>query len=384
MSSALIIAAEASSSFFAQRLLEYWKSHPEQGPESFFGVGSDAMEKLGFERLGRSEDMAVMGIAEVIEHYGHLKSVFESLVSEAASRRPSVAILMDYPDFNLRLAAQLKKLNIPVVYYITPQIWAWRKGRAQKIKAYCDQVFVLFPFEKKFFENLGVPAQFVGHPLLDEMDDKYFSVERQNTQRQKMGVNPDDILIGLMPGSRRGEIRHHMGIQLEVARRLVLKDPRIKIVILCAPTVQKEMLESYLEDVRFPYMLIKNEPLEMISLVDLMLAASGTATLQVGLLQKPMVVMYRFKWLTGIIAKLFVRGVKFFCIVNLIFDKEIVPERWQEKANPDHLFELMSRYLSEPEYYKRVHQELGDLKMKLGDRGATARVAQNLEKYFHA
>ncbi len=384
MSSALIIAAEASSSFFAQRLLEYWKSHPEKGPESCFGVGSDAMEKLGFERLGRSEDMAVMGIAEVIEHYGHLKSVFESLVSEAASRRPSVAILMDYPDFNLRLAAQLKKLNIPVVYYITPQIWAWRKGRAQKIKAYCDQVFVLFPFEKKFFENLGVPAQFVGHPLLDEMDDKYFSVERQNTQRQKMGVSPDDILIGLMPGSRRGEIRHHMGIQLEVARRLVLKDPRIKIVILCAPTVQKEMLESYLEDVRFPYMLIKNEPLEMISLVDLMLAASGTATLQVGLLQKPMVVMYRFKWLTGIIAKLFVRGVKFFCIVNLIFDKEIVPERWQEKANPDHLFELMSRYLNEPEYYKRVHQELGDLKMKLGDRGATARVAQNLEKYFHA
>ena len=94
--------------------------------------------------------------------------------------------------------------------------------------------------------------------------------------------------------------------------------------------------------------------------------------------------MYRFKWLTGIIAKLFVRGVKFFCIVNLIFDKEIVPERWQEKANPDHLFELMSRYLNEPEYHKRVHQELGDLKMKLGDRGATARVAQNLEKYFHA
>lgn len=383
MSSVLLVAAEASSSLFAQRLLEHWIKHSSaKTPTEYFGVGSLAMEHIGFERLGKSEDMAVMGLAEIIEHYKEIKAVFNLVVAEAIKRKPKVAILMDYPGFNLRLAKKLKQLGVPVVYYITPQVWAWRQDRVKIIKQYCDQVFVLFPFEKEFFEKHGVACEFVGHPLLDEMDPKYSSADFQNLQRAKYGVGPEDILVGLMPGSRHGEIKLHMQPQIEVAKKMIHADPRVKILVLCAPTVEKETLLAYMDDVRFPYILLKNDPLEMISLVDVMLAASGTATLQVGLLEKPMVVMYKFKWITGVIAKLIVRGVKFFCIVNLIFGREVVPERWQEAASPEHLFELLSRYLKDPEYTEKVRKDLHQLRFQLGDIGATSRVANALERYF--
>lgn len=384
--SVMIVAAEASSAFFAQRLIEHWQrkssSHPISSPQKYFGVGSAAMEALGFERLGKSEEMAVVGIAEVIEHYSHLKAVFNSLVEAAKARRPRVVVIMDYPDFNIKLAGEMKKLGIPVVYYITPQVWAWRQGRAQKIKKYCDQVFVLFPFEKDFFSGLGVKSEFVGHPMLDEMDPKYLDQKYIDLQRSKMGIGPEDILIGLMPGSRRSEITQHIQTQIEVAKKLLRADPRVKILFLCAPTLDKEYFLSFLEDVRFPYMLLKKDPLDMICLVDAMLAASGTATLQVGLLQKPMVVMYKLKWITGLLARLLVHGVKYFCIVNLIFDREVVPERWQSGANADHLFDLLSEYLKNPDHYQKVKSDLAQLQYKLGDRGATGRVAELLGPYF--
>jgi lipid-A-disaccharide synthase len=380
MGSVLLVAAEASSALFAQRLLEHWKK--ENQNIQVFGIGSDAMEAIGFERLGNSEDMAVMGLAEIVEHYNHIKTVFHRLIAEAEKRRPDVVVLMDYPGFNLRFAKKMKALGIPVVYYITPQIWAWRKGRIRTIQECCDQVFVLFPFELTFFEKAGVRAQFVGHPLLDEMDPKYLDPGYRKIQRNKFGISDDQVVIGLMPGSRRGEIERHLDIQIEVARRLYKNHPNVRILLMCAPTVDKEKLQEKMQDVRFPYMLLKNEPFEMIHLADYILAASGTATLQVALLEKPMVVMYKFKWLTGVIAKLIVRGVRYFCIVNLIAGREIVPERWQGPANPDELTKLMARYLEEPGHTHQVRTDLHKIHSQLGNQGATLRVAQALQPYF--
>lgn len=380
MDSVLIVAAEASSSLYAQRLLEHWKK--EKFQVQAFGVGSQAMENLGFERLGKSEEMAVVGLAEIIEHLGLLKSVLNRLAQEAEKRRPKVAIIMDYPDFNLMLAKKLKKLGIPVVYYITPQIWAWRKGRVKSIREYCDQVFVLFPFEVEFFKQNGVKSEFVGHPLLDEIDPKFLDEGYRKLHRSQCGIRDHETVIGLMPGSRKGEIKQHLDLQIEVARRLYKTYPNIRVLLMCAPTVDKEKLQEKLEDVRFPFMLLKSDPSEMISLADYILAASGTATLQVGLLEKPMVAMYKFKWLTGVIAKLIVRGVKYFSIVNLISGREIVPERWQERAHADELFNLMKRYLDEPQYAEQVRGDLRKLRLQLGDRGATKRVSDALKVYF--
>lgn len=376
----MIIAAEASSSLFALRLLQYWKK--ERKSIQAFGVGSVDMQSEGFEILGRSEDMAVVGAAEIIEHYSDLKKVFNNLVEEAKKRRPSVVILMDYPEFNLMLAKKLKALGLNIVYYISPQIWAWRKSRVELIKKYCKKVLLLFPFEKAFYDQKNVPNIFVGHPLLDELDDKYFSEELRLIQRSRMGIDKSEIVIGLMPGSRKGEIKQHLDLQLKVARRLCLKYSNIKILLMVAPSRTKEEIQDQMGDLTFPIILLKAEPYDMIDLCDYILAASGTATLQVALLEKPMVIMYRFKWLTSIIAKILVRGVRYFGLPNLIAQEEIVPERWQKQANEDELFRLLCNYIDDPIYASEVKKKLAELKLKLGTKGATKRVAESLEEFF--
>ncbi|GIL17728.1 MAG: lipid-A-disaccharide synthase [Oligoflexia bacterium] len=381
MHQVLIVAAEASSALYAQRLIEYWKS--EKKPVKAFGVGTQEMEILGFERIGKAEEMAVFGLVEVIEKYSHLKVVFNNLVQAAKERRPDVVIIMDYPDFNLMLAKEMHALGIPVVYYITPQLWAWRKGRVKKIQKYCSEVFVLFPFEVEFFEKNGVKARFVGHPLLDEIQDKYFDPHYRKMRRQQFGIQDSDIVIGLMPGSRRSEVSQHMQIQLQVARQFLKNYKNIKILMIVAPTFTKEQIQDYMGDIQFPLIMVKDEPFEMINLADYILAASGTATLIVGLLHKPMVIMYRLKFLTGLIARIVVRGVKFFGIVNLIHGREIVPERWQGGANPQSLYELMKRYIDDPAYAEAVRNDLRQLQKSLGNKGATVRVAHAIEEgYF--
>ncbi|MNL19961.1 Lipid-A-disaccharide synthase [compost metagenome] len=324
-----------------------------------------------------------MGAAEIISAYSHLKSVFDSLVAEAEKRRPKVAIVMDYPEFNLMLAKKLHALGIPVVYYISPQVWAWRKGRVKTIKKYCKKVFVLFPFEVPFYQEHGVPCEFVGHPLLDEMDDRLLNDPAYlKTHRNQCGIGDNEIVLGLMPGSRRLELKQHFQIQLDTARILSKKYPNLKIVILTAPTFSKEKMQEYLEDFRLPYILLKDEPFRMIHLVDMMLVASGTATLQVGLMQKPMVIMYKMKWLTGVFAKLFVRGTKYFGLVNLILGKEAVPERWQADVTPENMAKLLSRYIEEPEYKAQVLADLISVRSYLGDKGATQRVVRALDEYL--
>lgn len=376
----MFVAAEASSSLFALRLMEFWKK--QKRDYHFFGVGSPEMEALGFERLGKSEEMAVVGVSEIIDQYAHLKEVFNRLIAEAARRRPKLVVVMDYPEFNLMLSKRLHAMGIPVVYYVSPQVWAWRKGRVEQIKKYCRKVLLLFPFEREFYASKNVPFEFVGHPVLDELNDKYFTAEYRKSHRSRCGVQDNEIVIGLMPGSRRGEIKQHLQMQLEVARRLCLKYSNIRILLMVAPTRTKEELQDQLGDLKFPLMMQKDEPLEMIHLADFILAASGTATLQVALLEKPMVIMYKMKWLTGLVAKVLVRGVKFFGLPNLIAGREIVPERWQGGANVDELFRLMCRYVEDPIYAQKVRDDLADLKKHLGDKGATARVAASLEEYL--
>ncbi len=380
MNQVMIVAAESSSVHYAQRLLELWK---KQGVQvTAFGVGSREMEKMGFECLGRAEEMAVVGAAEIISQYKHLKSVFDRLVEEAAKRRPQVVVVMDYPEFNLMLSKKMKALGIPVVYYISPQVWAWRQGRVKTIKKYCEKVFLLFPFEKPFYERHQVKNEFVGHPILDDLRPELLDPEWIAMQRGRVGFQKDDIILGLMPGSRRGELAQHFGIQLEVARNLAKKIPKLKILILVAPTFDKEQLEPYLEDFKTPYLLIKKDPFEMIALTDYMIVASGTATLMVGLLEKPMVIMYRMKAFTAWFAKTFVRGAKYFGLVNLILNEEVCPERFQEKANPEHLTELLNDLISNQDKTMAMKKKLSDLKNLLGERGATERVAKSLQEYL--
>lgn len=383
----MMVAAEASSAYYALKLMKYWKQNNID--VEITGVGSKAMEDFGMRRLGKSEEMAVVGIAEVIAHYKDLKAVFENLVAEAIRIKPKFLLLLDYPDFNLKLAKTLKQKlgehGIKVFYYISPQVWAWRKGRIFDIKKYCDKVFLLFPFEREFYDQHQVPYEFVGHPLLEDLDPNLLDAKQLEMARQKYGISPQERVLALMPGSRKGEIELNFGVQLEVARALAKKYDFLRVMILAAPTLSKDYLNDFIVeklDYKMPYILVQDDPNKMISLAHYVLATSGTATLMVGLLQKPMVIMYRLKWITGVLGKLLVRGIKFFGLVNLIMNEEVVPERLQSEADSDKLIPLIERYINDEAYTKATIEKLSQLQYKLGDVGATARVGQALAKYL--
>ncbi len=378
--SILIVAAEASSSLYAQRLIEHWK---KIGLEiNAFGVGSQAMEDLGFERIGKSEELAVVGLQEVIQHWSLIKNTFYKLIEEAERRKPKVVLLLDYPDFNLRLAKKLKKRGFKVVYYISPQIWAWRQGRVKFIQKWIDKMLVLFPFEKDFYATHGVPVDFVGHPLLDEISEKYFTTEYRDRHRAKYGIKPDEVVLALMPGSRNSELKHHFDLQLEVAQKLATENPKLKIALLVAPTFSKAEIQARLPALKVPLMIVKDEPFEMIHLSDVVLVASGTATLMVGLLHKPMVIMYRMKASTAWIAKRFVKATKYFGMINLILDRLVVPELFQEDANVERICTELRPMLNDKAHRQKIEQELALAQARLGDLGTTTRVAEALTEYF--
>lgn len=378
--SVLIVAGEASSALYATRLLELWRSKNTQ--LETFGVGSQSMCDLGFNALGRSEEMAVVGIQEVLRHYKSIKATFDHIVSEAERRRPKFALLLDYPDFNLRLAKELKNLGIPVIYYISPQLWAWRTKRIELVKKYVDKMLVVFPFEVDFYKKHGVDVTFVGHPLLDELNPSLFDVESRSRARNEYGFSQGDLVLGLMPGSRRSEISHHLSCQLEVAGDLVRKYPNLKIVLLVAPSLELDEIKAKLNNLSFSVQVIKSEPFHMIHMMDMILTASGTATIMVGLMQVPMVIMYKMNFLSAWLAKRLVRSTPYFGMVNLVLGAEVVPERFQEQASRVELVGLLSNYVEHPQKREEIQSKLGGLHSRLGDQGATQRVAAVLEDYF--
>jgi len=379
MDSVLIIAAEASSNLYAQRLLEHWERAGRK--VHAFGVGNREMEKLGFECLGRSEEMAVMGVQEVVKHLPLIRRVFYSILSEVDSRKPRLAILMDYPGFNLRLAKELKKRGVKVIYYISPQVWAWKTGRVKLIREVVDHMLVLFPFEEKFYREHGVKADFVGHPLLDELPPA-MSAQERSSRRSKFGIAESDIVLGLMPGSRRSEIAHHLKTQLATAAILCRENPRVKVVLMVAPTLEREPLAAEIAGFPFPIQIIKESPLDMIDLADVILVASGTATLMVGLMKKPMVIMYRMNPITAWLARRLVTKTKFFGLANIVLDRQAVPELFQQDANPGRLASELRKLIGDRAAYLNTEKELATLRERLGKKGATENVARLLDGYF--
>lgn len=347
-----------------------------------FGIGNEAMAREGFTCIGRAEDLAVVGIQEVLGHWGVIKKAFYELIEAVQMRKPQVVLLLDYPDFNLRLAKKLKGLGVPVVYYISPQVWAWRSGRVKVIQKFIDKMLVVFPFEVDFYANHGVAVEFVGHPLLDELSPKHFDPAARAVHRAKYGIGPNDLVLALMPGSRNSELKHHLSAQLEAARRLISHHPHLKVMLFVAPNFSKEQVQSHLSGLDFPLILIKDEPFSMIDLADVVLCASGTATLMVGLLEKPMVIMYKMNRLSAFLAKRFVKRTKYFGLINLVLDQPLVPELFQEQAEPAHLVRTLDTFLTSESERREVAEKLRPARDRLGKRGATERVAQALNQYW--
>lgn len=362
---------------YATELLKIWQR--QNINVKAFGIGSVDMEKQGFEIIGRSEELAVMGLQEIISHWPLIKKTFHQLVAEAEVRRPDVVLLMDYPEFNLRLAKKLKNLGLPIVYYISPQIWAWRTYRVHKIKELVDLMLVLFPFEKEFYAKYGVPSEFVGHPLIDSLEELTPSEkEIQQTRLDLLGGSYKHLL-GLMPGSRKSEIKHNLETQIRTANQVHKMNPEVLPVLFVAPSLDEKFLEELSQKYNFTGKIIKKDPFYMISLADTILCASGTATLMVGLCEKPMVVMYKMKPLTAFFAKRLVTHVPYFAMVNLVSQKEIVPERFQEKANVKELSKLLVQLIyNESGKREQTLIELKKLKERLGRNGGINNLSEQI------
>jgi len=376
----LIVAAEASSALYACRLLEYWKKAGVN--VRAFGIGSREMENLGVEIVGRSEELAVVGLFEVIKHAGEIRRVYNRLVELALERKPKAVLLLDYPGFNLRLAKKLKKQGLKIIYYISPQIWAWHKSRIHDIRKSVDKMLVVLPFEVDFYRGQNVEVEFVGHPLLDEINPQLFDEDEHRRSREKFGVGAGDFCVGLMPGSRYSELSRHLKVQVETAELLYDKNPRLKFMLLVAPNFSVDEIKAMLPQTHIPLILCKGEPMQMVSLVDAVLCASGTATLVVGLMKKPMVVMYKMNPMTAWLARHFVTGTAHFGLINLILNSRVVQEFFQGDANAQTMAAELQKIIDDKTYYNEIKSKLASSHELLGRKGATERVARALNTYL--
>jgi lipid-A-disaccharide synthase len=396
----LVVAGESSGDLHGARLLtELRRLVPGLAA---FGLGGAELRAAGLETVADSSEVAVVGIVEVLKVLPRVRQVFAALLAEVDRRRPRAAVLIDFPDFNLRLARRLARRGIPIVYYISPQVWAWRRGRVRTIARWVDRMLVLFPFEVELYRRAGVPVAHVGHPLVDEVPRLQSAWERGGP------AVGEPFRVALLPGSRRGEIEALLPVMLAAAARLAdvlatgelpaaeqpaAEQPAaerpaaerrargagpVSVSLIRAPAIPEEVVAAHLAacgglDVR----VVSEDRFAAIADSHVALCASGTATLEVGLLGTPMVVVYRLARWTYLLARLLVR-LPNFALVNLVLGREVVPELLQDEAEPGRIAAEAARLLTDGAARARVREGLAELRPRLGEGGASARAARQV------
>jgi lipid-A-disaccharide synthase len=360
----LVVAGEASGDLHGARLLsELRRRLPGL---SAFGLGGDEMQAAGLQAVAHSKEISVVGITEVLKILPRAREVFADLLREVDRRRPALAVLIDFPDFNLRLAKALKERGLEVVYYISPQVWAWRRGRVKTIARLVDRMLVLFPFEVDFYRGHDVDVVHVGHPLVDE-------VPVLPQAWDQPGGQEGPFRVALLPGSRVSEVEALLPTLLEAARELASRLP-VEVRIIQAPTIPTELLEEEIELAGFPVEIVAEDRFAAIADSHLALCASGTATLEVGLLGTPMVMVYRLASWTYALAKLMVR-LPNVSLVNLVSGSRVVPELILGAATRGWSAAAAARLLTDAGERDRMRAGLAGLRGRLGESGASRRAA---------
>jgi lipid-A-disaccharide synthase len=328
----LVSAGEASGDLYAAGLVEALRARLP-GAE-FFGCAGARMRAAGVRAVVRSESLAVVGLVEVLEHIPRIYGEYRKLMAAAERERPRLAILTDSPDFHLRVARHLKRLGVPVVYLIAPQVWAWRKGRIPKMRRLIDRLLCIFPFEEKFFHANGIPATYIGHPLSRVIRS---SLGREDFLR-RYGIPADRPLIALLPGSRAGEAARHMPDLLDAVEAISRALPAAFALGAPAPGFFKSpVLKLFRERIfRSPIKVIEGDTWDLLAHADLALAASGTVTIEAALLGTPMVTFYRVTGLSWFMGRFLVQ-VPYYSMVNLVAGRAVVPELMQNEMNGERL-----------------------------------------------
>lgn len=368
MKNLAVIAGETSGDLHCSGVIkELKKMNPKL---SIFGVGGNLMQSAGVELLYNCNDISVMGFLEVIKHLPRLLKVEKNLKKEIRLRNPEKILLVDYPGFNLRIAKFARKIGIKVLYYISPQIWAWKKGRIAKIKNSVDKMFVVFPFEKKIYENENIDVEFVGHPLLEEIKIK----TSKSVFKKKNNLNAKKI-VALLPGSRLQEIEKIFPIMLKAIEKLK-KTHDVDVLVPIAGNRKKEDFKKYLRK-NSEIIFIENQTYEAVKFADVAIVTSGTATLETALLGTPFAVVYKTSWLTYFISKIFIQ-IKNIGLVNIVADREIVPEFIQNRLKSKNLLRFIKNVLDDKNYKEIITNELKQMRSLLGTVGASKKVAKGI------
>ncbi|HEV7920405.1 MAG TPA: lipid-A-disaccharide synthase [Thermoanaerobaculia bacterium] len=371
-----IVAGEASGDLHASEVVQELK---RLDPALVtFGIGGDLLAAEGMTLLHHAKEMGIVGLFNVLRHLRMFRRIFEELIARLERERPDGVLLVDYPDFNLRVAKKCRELGIKVIYYISPQVWAWRRGRVKQIAARVDRMLVLFPFEEAFYREHGVPVTYVGHPLIDELAD----VRKENVgpALSRPSINgsigpaesrPYMLRIALLPGSRKGEVESLLPPMLE-AIAVLRREQDVDATLVQAPTIAREQLERLARDA--DVRIVAHREGQSIADADIALSSSGTATLECAVVGTPVVVMYRLTPATHWLARKLVK-LPYFSLVNIIAGKEVVPELLQQEVNGRRIAEEVWK-LADPERYAAVVRELEEVRRMLGGPGASRRAAE--------
>ena len=365
----MIVAGEASGDIYGADLVcEAHRLDPEL---HFFGIGGQRMREAGVQTLVDSADMAVVGLVEVLKHFDVISAAFLKLKKILREDPPALLILIDYPGFNLRLAKVARRAGVKVLYYVSPQIWAWRQGRVKKIARLVDHMAVILPFEAAFYERAGLPVTFVGHPLLDMVQ---VSMNREQAAAG-FGLDPSRKIVGLFPGSRNNEIERLLPVIVESARVLEKQSPGIQFVVPIASTLNEDDLApQFLAagiDVTFTHERIH----DLIRACDAVISVSGTVTLEIALIGTPMVIIYKLSPLTYMLAKRLIK-IEHIGLCNIIAGETVVKELIQHEANPALIAAEIEKILGNELYANGIRQKLSAVRSQLKRGGASANVAR--------
>jgi lipid-A-disaccharide synthase len=338
------------------------------------GMGGSALRAAGCRVLVDSTPLDVMGFAEPIKKLPQLRAALREMVEIAVREKPDAALLCDYPGFNLRLAARLKEKGVRVIYYVSPQVWAWAPGRAARIARMVDRMLVLFPFEVDVYHRAGLPAEFVGHPLADELPGAY--PQGAAALRAELGVAPDGELLALLPGSRPMELERHLAVFAAAAALIGESRPAVRPVVAVVPRTDRVSIAAAAAEAaggQIP--VLAGRTREVLAAADLALVVSGTATLETALLGCPMVVCYRTGLLNYLLGRLLVT-IPCIALANVVAGRPLVPELWQSEVTPARVADCALAILEDADARARMREELSALREVLGVHGASRRAAE--------
>lgn len=367
----LISCGEPSGDLYAGALAqEIFRRAP--GSE-IVGLGGEQLQAAGGRLLDQYHGLSVTGLIEAVRVLPRSLAAYRRLVAVARSERPDVFVAIDFPDFNFRVARKVKRLGIPVVYYIPPQLWAWRQGRIRDIQQFATRVIVIFPFEEELYRKAGIPVQFVGHPLVDLAR---AGVTRE-AFRQEFGLDATAPMVALLPGSRPNEVSRILPVLLQAAARVAADVPRAQFVIARAPHLDDRLFADLTALGSRPSPVVTARTDDVLAAADVVATASGTATVQTAIHGAPMVVVYRLSPLTYALGRRFVR-VSTYAMANLIAGQKVVPELIQDDCNPEQVAREIVRFLTDSSYAGRVRASLAEVRDRLGRGGASARAAATI------